>query len=229
MPNMFGGDQFDPDYRPTSKDSGKGRPVIEADYSDRIALFDMDGTIADYEGKLIKDLARLGPEPLPNDLHGHVPYWVRNRMNLIKSREGWWRSIPRINSGLSLISLCTEIGFKVHVLTQGPLKTHNAWGEKLAWCEDHVKLRAPDYGISITRKGKGLHYGRVFVDDWPPFMLEWLRHRPRGLGLMPETNSNKDFTHSQVIKYDPKDDFNRQSYPELWKRLNEAYNRGREQ
>lgn len=189
---------------------------------ERVALFDMDGTIADYLGKIQADLRKIGNEPVPEKLHGeNLPAWLNNRINLIKSATGWWETLPFIESGKGLIELCREIGFGIHILTQGPVNTKNAWTEKFAWCETHVKSIAPEYGISVTRNGKGLHYGRVFVDDWPPFMEEWLAHRPRGLGLMPISPENKEFSHAQVLKYDP---LNWRT-AELEERLREAYNR----
>lgn len=189
---------------------------------ERVALFDMDGTIADYLGQMQEDLRKIGNEPVPEKLHGeHLPDWLDNRINLIKSRTGWWETLPFIESGKGLLELCAEIGFGVHILTQGPVRTKNAWTEKFAWCETHVKPIAPEYGISVTRNGKGLHYGRVFVDDWPPFMTEWLEHRPRGLGLMPISSENKGFSHPQVLKYDS---LNWRTQ-ELEDRLIKAYNR----
>lgn len=168
---------------------------------DKIALFDMDGTIADYHKQMYHDLSKLGNEPLPEKLHGEVPDWLEYRKNLISSQPGWWKSLPAIQSGIEILGLCKDIGFGIHVLTQGPRNKPLAWGEKLQWCENYVKIIDPNYGITVTRNGKGLHYGRVFVDDWPPFMLEWLEHRPRGLGLMPITPENEGFTHPQVIRY----------------------------
>jgi hypothetical protein len=49
---------------------------------------------------------------------------------------------------------------------------------------------------------KGLVYGALFYDDFPPYMEAWLRHRPRGLGIMPVTGYNKTFSHPNVVKWD---------------------------
>lgn len=189
----------------------------------KLALFDMDGTIADYYGKLMTDLRNLGTEQIPDKLHGErLPDWLHNRISLIKSHPGWWESLPFIPSGKGLMELCKDIGFEIYILTQGPSNNPGAWTEKFNWCERNVKPIAPEYGISITRNGKGLHYGRVFVDDWPPYMEKWLEHRPRGLGLMPASPENVGFSHPQVIRYNP---LNWRT-PELEERLREAYDRG---
>jgi hypothetical protein len=59
----------------------------------------------------------------------------------------------------------------------------------------------PDVDITITRD-KGLVYGLVLVDDWPKYILRWLKWRPRGLVIMPASTSNEKFKHPQVIRYD---------------------------
>ncbi|MEK6914970.1 MAG: hypothetical protein AABW89_00315 [Nanoarchaeota archaeon] len=171
---------------------------------DKVALFDMDGTIADYTLQMRRDLARLGSEQIPERLHGEeIPDWLEARKNIVSSQIGWWRNLPVISSGIEILTLCKEIGFGIHILTQGPRSKPSAWGEKLQWCEDKVLPIDPNYGITVTRNGKGLHYGRVLVDDWPPFMEAWLKHRPRGLGLMPVSPENEGFSHHQVIRYNP--------------------------
>ncbi len=190
--------------------------------TDKIALFDMDGTIADYDSAMKTSLARLGNEEIPQDLHvDNLPPWLEARMGLIKSQRGWWKSLPVIKSGLNLMQLCADMGFNIHVLTQGPKRSKHAWAEKYEWCEEFVAPICEDYGISVTRSGKGLHYGRVFVDDYPPYMQEWLKHRPRGLGLMPTLETNKSFSYPQVYKYNPSN----WKTEELIEKLKLAYDR----
>ncbi len=170
---------------------------------DKVALFDMDGTLADYHGQLDVDLRKIGCECLPDySTRGSIPEWLDKRMALIKSQPGWWERLPVIESGIGLLKLCHDIGFDIHIATQGPARAKNAWGEKYSWCEEHVKPIDPNYGISVTRNGKGLYYGRILVDDWPEYMESWLKNRPRGLGLMPSCSANSGFSHPQVLKYD---------------------------
>ncbi len=192
--------------------------------ADKIALFDIDGVLADYEGQIRKDLALLGEEELPDDLFSHdIPKWLDNRIKMIQSQDGWWENLPVIQSGLELIKLCVDIGFNIHILTQGPRLAKNAWTEKFAWCDKYVAPMAFDYGISVTRNGKGLHYGRLFVDDYPPYMDSWLQHRSRGLGLMPRWRINEAYSHPQVFKYDF--ELNNWKTQELIDRIKYAYDR----
>jgi hypothetical protein len=166
---------------------------------DKIALFDMDGTLADYEGRLREDLLRLASpgEPPPNLHWDEGEPWMDARMSLIKSQPGWWLGLSRLPSGFLVMELVREVGFSVHVLTKGPRRTAVAWGEKLLWCQRHIDA---DVDITITQD-KGLVYGRVLCDDYPQYMERWLKNRPRGLGLMPETDYNRGYNHPNVIKY----------------------------
>ncbi len=191
---------------------------------DKIALFDLDGTLADYDEAMERGLMEISLEPLPEDYHKASAGGVwRARVELVRARSGWWEGLESIRAGMELLEYCAGMGFRVHILTQAPKESPAAWGEKVAWCERHIAPVVPDYTISVTRGGKGIHYGRVLVDDWPGFMNEWLENRPRGLGLMPATKHNVDFSHPQVIRYDPNPGV--WNSRELLERLYLAFNR----
>lgn len=167
----------------------------------KVALFDMDGTLADYDGGMrdaLLELAAPGePTPLVSWDDDVTPAWLRARMRLIKSQVGWWRGLAELPIGFEILRAATRIGFDVHVLTKGPRTTPNAWTEKLQWCQDHLGSQV---NLSITLD-KSLTYGRVLV-DYPPYMDAWLRHRPRGVGIMPAANYNANYRHPQVVRYD---------------------------
>jgi len=55
--------------------------------------------------------------------------------------------------------------------------------------------------VTLT-EDKGLVYGKVLVDDWPPYIERWLTWRPRGLVIMPARRWNATFTHPQVLRYE---------------------------
>lgn len=183
---------------------------------DNIALFDMDGTIADYDGAMRRELQYLyGPNEPQFENLWDVPDYIESRMNMIKNVPGWWRNLPPLISGLSLLKDCQKIGYEVHILTQGPASRPHAWKEKIEWVRDYLG----DVDITITRN-KGLVYGKVLVDDYPDYMTKWLKWRKRGLGIMPETDSNKDFEHNQVTK------LNEKNYDKIIEALFTVYKRG---
>jgi 5'-nucleotidase len=175
---------------------------METDAAD-IALFDLDGSLADYDGALVRDLEALrGPDEPPvtretlwqSELQVHM----LARMRLIKAQPGWWLSLAPIQMGMDVLALCERLGFAVHVLTKGPKRYAMAWDEKVRWCQEHI---GPDVDIHIS-SDKGMVYGKLMYDDCSDYMLRWLRHRPRGLGIMPAAPHNRDFSHPNVIKWD---------------------------
>lgn len=168
-----------------------------------IALFDMDGSLADYEGALVRDMEaiRSPDEPVVT----RESLWeleksehIRARLRLIKRQPGWWLNLEPIAAGLQILELCQRLGFDIHVLTKGPKRHSNAWTEKVQWCQQHI---GPNVDVHVT-SDKGLVYGKLLYDDFPDYMIRWLEHRPRGLGIMPVTPHNRGFTHPNVVKWD---------------------------
>lgn len=142
----------------------------------KIALLDMDGTICNYDKALLEGLAMIAG---PND----PPYtrpcpdaYMNARRRMIQNQPGFWRNLEPLPLGFDVVELMEAIGFDLHILTQGPRKCLNAWHEKVEWAAEHL----PDIPITITQD-KSLAYGRVLVDDFAPYFLSWLEHRPRGL------------------------------------------------
>ncbi len=168
-----------------------------------IALFDLDGSLADYDGAMVRDLDALRSPDEPAITRDGLwqlekqPH-ILARMRLIKDQPGWWLRLDPISLGMQILDLCKQLGFDVHILTKGPKRHSLAWDEKVRWCQQHF---GPEVDIHVT-SDKGLVYGKLLYDDYPEYMLRWLRHRPRGLGIMPLTPHNRDFTHPNVVKWD---------------------------
>lgn len=199
---------------------------------EKIALFDLDNTLADYAGQLNKDLEALRSpvEPIFTvDQEGdETPEYILNRMRLLKKSPQWWAKLPRLDDGFEILRRCLQIGFMPEILTKGPAKTTTAWEQKVIWVQENVDPFYSHYQghpdsvpVTITHN-KGRYYGSVLVDDWPNFMEGWLKHRPRGLGIMPLRDYNKDFFHPQVIHFDhtSEDSVNRMVFrlKEVWDR-----------
>lgn len=168
-----------------------------------IALFDMDGTLADFDGAMREKLALLeSPDEQQVDVAalfetGTTPDWLEARKALIKKQPGFWKCLKRFPLGFDVLEIARELKFINHILTKGPRKTTSAWTEKVKWCAREV----PDCLVTIGQD-KGLLYGKMLTDDWPKYMIRWLEWRPRGLGIMPAQKWNEDFTHPNVVRYD---------------------------
>lgn len=167
---------------------------------ERIALFDMDGTLCDYESRLIADLNDLNSpqeqyiDRVPDD---DAPLYLRKRVDLIRSSVEWWATLPKFQLGFDIWELTNDLGFRRMILTAGPKRNPNAWSGKKIWIDGNLGTNTD---ITITRD-KGLVYGKVLVDDWPDYILRWLEWRPRGLVIMPASKTNENFKHEQVIRY----------------------------
>jgi 5'-nucleotidase len=166
-----------------------------------IALWDLDGSLADYEGVLLKDLKEL-QSPNEEDItdlweSAESPH-ITARIRLIKSQPKWWTRLPIIEMGFQLYLRAVKIGFRNLVLSKGPASLPAAWEQKVSWVHNHLRERT---GVLITCD-KSIVYGKFLYDDYPVYMDAWLSHRPRGLGIMPITPRNKDYKHPHVLRYE---------------------------
>lgn len=163
----------------------------------RIALVDMDGTLVDYHNTLKNDLAKIASPNDPVDIEfNNEPEWLRGRINLIRNQDGWWQGLPILQAGFNIVSLLRKHQFALHILTKGPPQSPNAWTEKALWCRKNIS----DAMVTIT-EDKSLVYGKILVDDWPPYISSWIQWRPRGLVIMPDQPWNQGFEHPNVIRY----------------------------
>ena len=168
----------------------------------QILLCDLDGTLANYDKNLYKYLKQLIPEEefkkLPKSLHNEdeLPKWLLNLKHQITKTPGYWRELEPMRYGFEVLDMAREIGFDLRIATKGSRSKPSCWTEKLEWCVEHV----PDAKVTITEE-KSLLYGKALIDDYPPYAIEWLKWRPRGVVLMPEYWYNRSFKHERVFKY----------------------------
>lgn len=172
--------------------------------SEKIALLDLDGTVADYDLALRLEMEALRYPGEPEETISprlNSP-WVEARRHLISKVPGFWKNLPRIEKGFQIYQTLVDTGFAVHVLTKGPSTKPIAWMEKLEWCREHL----PDAQVTIT-ENKSISYGRILVDDFPPYFTGWLKNRPRGLVIVPSQawNEGCEDLHPNVWRYDGSD------------------------
>jgi len=171
----------------------------EASIDDNIALVDLDGTVADFDSEMKRRLEPLcGPgEPDYGDNYDDVPAYIKARRDLIKRQPGFWKGLPTIDRGFAVVSILRDVGFRLNVLTKCPKKNPRVWTEKVEWCVENL----PDAQLTLTEDKTGT-YGKVLVDDYPPYFLAWLKVRPRGLVIAVAQPWNKGVTHPNLIRYD---------------------------
>jgi len=178
--------------------------MIKDKVVENIALFDMDGTLCDYDKAMECDYNAIkspnDPEYKSFSKEIENASYLKNRVRLIRNQPGWWQNLDKLKAGFNILELARELGFDIGILTKGPRSATNSWQEKVDW----IKKNIPDAdNVEITiSENKSQVYGKVLVDDYPEYAKSWLGNRPRGLVIMPEYAWNKDFKHENVIHYD---------------------------
>lgn len=191
----------------------------------RIALIDLDGTVCNYDKAMATEMAKItGPDEMPYDKYkanfgGDIAY-LNARRKLIQNQAGFWKNLEPLKLGFEIVEELKNIGYSLNILTQGPRKSLNAWTEKAEWANKYL----PGVPITITQD-KALSYGRVLVDDFSPYFLRWLEHRPRGVVVCVAHPWNEMFSkgagsyQSNIFRYDGT---NREQLVEI---LTEAFSR----
>jgi len=169
--------------------------------NDNVALFDLDGTLCDYDSAMLKSMNAIRAPSEPEIKHvpqDGIPPFMQARIDLICADELWWENMPPLAAGFDILMVARDLGYRPMILTQGPKRNPYAWSGKKRWVDRNIGVNVD---ITITRD-KGLVYGKVMVDDYPKYILRWLQWRKNGLVIMPPNEGNKDFKHPQVIRYD---------------------------
>jgi len=166
---------------------------------DAIALWDMDGTLVDYDLAMETAIASLRSpdETWEGRAHSVREPWMEARIKMIRSVPGFWRNLKPLKLGFDILEAAKPFDFENHVVTKGPTSANSAWSEKAAWCAEHL----PDMHIHISQK-KSLIYGKVLVDDWPGYFMPWLEVRPRGLVVAIKWPWNAEYSHPNLVHYD---------------------------
>lgn len=165
-----------------------------------LALFDMDGTLCDYDSALFQKLEELrSPDEPVWDIpvRDNAPEYIKRRADMIRRSEEWWANLPKLQLGWDILEVAKNLGYHIMILTQGPRSNPYSWSGKKRWIDKNL---GQDMDVTITRD-KGSVYGRILVDDFPKYIERWLTWRRRGIIIMPENKSNADFVHPQVTKY----------------------------
>ena len=168
--------------------------------ANNIALFDLDGTLCDYDKGILEELEKLR-SPYEPELKGDIrnfPQYLQSRSDLIRSSQSWWTNLPKFKLGWDVLGLARDLEYRIMILTQGPKKNPSSWAGKKMWIDQNL---GSDVDVTITRD-KGLVYGKILVDDYPEYISRWLEWRKRGLAIMPANESNSYYEHPQVIRYD---------------------------
>jgi FMN phosphatase YigB (HAD superfamily) len=166
-----------------------------------ICLFDLDGTLADFDAAMKRDMSALAApgEPESPPEREDEPTHLALRRRMVKRQPGFWRNLAPINLGISLFREAVRMGYRTAVITKAPRTNFPAWSEKVEWSHAHLLKIDPELQVNLV-EDKGLVYGKALVDDWPPYVEAWLAHRPRGLVILPDRPWNQGLVHPRVFR-----------------------------
>jgi len=78
---------------------------------ENIALFDMDGTLCDYDNGLFDELEKL-KSPYEQTFHppirNNAPDYIKARADLIRKSEDWWANLPKLKFGFDILNVAIE-------------------------------------------------------------------------------------------------------------------------
>jgi 5'-nucleotidase len=167
----------------------------------RVALIDLDSSVADYDKALtaaMKAIQSPGePEYKGRSYPDKEEPHIEARRKLIQRQPNFWKDLPELKLGFDIVNEMRRIGYRLHILSKGPISSPYAWTEKLLWQQAHL----PDAQTTIT-SDKSLCYGRVLLDDYPDYFLGWLDKRPRGIVIAVAHPWNQGVKHERVYRYD---------------------------
>lgn len=166
-----------------------------------IALIDMDGTLCDFDKALQNQLHPFRPstESIVSHNDHEKEEWQLVNEGKIKNTSGFWKNLEKFKLGFDILEEVQKFNFDCHILTKGPVRSSNAWTEKFEWCQQHL----PNIPITITMD-KSLVYGKILIDDYPPYFESWLKYRPRGYVIVPaqKWNENYKIKSDRILRYD---------------------------
>src|SRR3989344_2461966 len=103
---------------------------------ENIALFDMDGTLCDYDSGLILEMNKLispSEQLFTPPLEDNAPKYLRARADLIRSSESWWENLPMLKLGWDILKIAKNLEYRIMILTQGPRRNPASWSGKKKW------------------------------------------------------------------------------------------------
>lgn len=140
----------------------------------KTVLVDMDGVLADFDGRVIELLRQDYPEvPIPDS---RTNFYIADDFATehqaavaeIQSREGFFagmQPLPFVFNGLQRI---INYGYEPRICTANLTANATCSAEKLEWLERHFGRRFGTLALdAIIDKDKHLHDGVALIDDKP--------------------------------------------------------------
>ena len=155
---------------------------------DRLALVDLDNTLAGYGKAWSAALEKRGIAP-----GSEVSDELETK---IRSEPGFWLDLEPVAVGFEVCRVLESRGYELHILSKGPKNAPNGWSEKFEWVRRHL---GPDIGITISSRKDHVR-GACLVEDWPKYLGPWMESNPDKFGILIDYDWNRDYQHDRVIR-----------------------------
>lgn len=111
---------------------------------------------------------------------------IRNRINLIMSKQGFWTNLKPLEAGLTLYKYISE-RFDTYILTKARKECSLGWKEKVDWIHKYI---GNNVNILVVTEKK-IVMGDLLFDDYYKNATNWLVNNPNGRVLIPKRKSNR--------------------------------------
>lgn len=164
----------------------------------RIALFDMDGTLSDYDHAMLKHQRAISPDPANVEvIRDTAPSHELKLREYIWKQPGFWEEQKILSSGNQVFNLMLSLGFIPKIVTKAPYLNDNAWVEKVRWARKYYH----NVDILILSGSRRNVYGKVLVDDNLDNVDEWLDAWEDGKALIPTRTPTYNYKHPRAMHY----------------------------
>ncbi|MDQ3014829.1 MAG: 5'-3'-deoxyribonucleotidase [bacterium] len=139
----------------------------------KIVLIDMDGPLADFEGRFLEIWKEKYPDSHfisfedRKSLHliSDYPPEYKEKIELIMQEEGFFSSLSPNLAAINAINEMVSIGYNVFICTAGIYSNKNCLTEKKLWIEKYFGEKLAR--TTIFTKDKTLIRGNYLIDDNP--------------------------------------------------------------
>ena len=88
--------------------------------SENIALFDLDGTLVDFDKAMKRDLKLLANPDEDIDPWDMTKPWIRARRRMIMRQPGWWKYLDKFQLGFDILRETVKLDFVPYPRKKAP-------------------------------------------------------------------------------------------------------------
>ena len=131
----------------------------------KIILVDMDGVLADFEGRFLEKWRRKFLNHPHVSLEEDYPDGLKKEVESIFSAPGFFENLNIISGGKESLAKMQALGHKVFICTSPISKYENCVLEKYHWISKNLGYEWTKK--MIVTKDKTLVFGDILIDDKP--------------------------------------------------------------